>query len=156
MTEGMTKAVRTELICAIAAREGKASDIANRFGIPVSELKAFVAANHPALEAEQRRLEQATEEPGELTPGQLDDLWITKKYERLRRLQDIADETYNGIQNGLYTNGAELAMAVREFRSYLMLAANELGQLLHRGSGESGTGDTLSVEIAGVDMEQLR
>lgn len=86
------------------------------------------------------------------TPKQLDDLWLTNKFERLKRIQFLADGMYESIVSGAYYGDATL---MREYRSYLMLAANELGQLLHRGAGDSG-GDTLSVDIQGIDMENLR
>jgi hypothetical protein len=82
-------------------------------------------------------------------------MWITNKAQRLQRLQRVADIAYDDIVSGGLV-GAELATAVREFRSYLTSAANELGQLLHRGAGDSGTGDYLSVELNGVDMDSLR
>jgi regulatory protein YycH of two-component signal transduction system YycFG len=91
--------------------------------------------------------------PSVVTPTQLDDLWITNKFERLLRLQTIADGLYQAMVNQqLFTD----AVLVREYRSYLQLVANELGQLLHRGSGDSGTGDTMTVDIQGVNMDSLR
>ena len=50
----------------------------------------------------------------------------------------------------------EFATAVRELRAYMTAAASELGQLLNRGAGDSGQGEYLSVDIQGVDMENLR
>jgi hypothetical protein len=85
----------------------------------------------------------------------LDELWITNKFERLKRLQDLAELQFQDAAHGDLV-GADLSTALREFRSYLALAANELGQLLHRGSGESGTHEMLNVNIEGIDMEQLR
>lgn len=155
----MTAAERQTLINAIALRVGTASQLSSRFSIPVAELRTFTATNLAAIQAAERRLTGQEDEPTDsttVTPQQLEDLWITNKFERLKRLQEIADETYSGINNGSFSGGADLAMAVREFRSYLMLAANELGQLLHRGSGDGGTGDSLSIDIAGVDMNSLR
>jgi len=153
--ERMTPDVRRALIHVIATREGTAAQIADWYGTTPAFLKTFVQENHAAIEAEARR-QTVPEDAATVSPADLDSLWITKKVERLTRLQTIADATYEGIQNGTFHSGADMAMAVREFRSYLMLAANELGQLLHRGSGENADGDTLSVNIAGVDMENLR
>lgn len=140
------------LINAIANREGTAKQLAERYGATVQELRMFV-------EDHRAEIEQATVDnvptPDDITPQQLDDLWITNKFERLKRLQAVADTTYMAIDDHMLV-GPDLAMAVREFRSYLMLAANELGQLLHRGSGDTGTGDTLSVDIQGIDMENLK
>jgi hypothetical protein len=120
----------------------------------VEDLRQFLVDHRPQIEAEAIRLAEP-EQPDRLTPQNLEDLWITNKFERLKRLQAVADETYKAIEQGSEST-AELAVVVREFRSYLMLAANELGQLLHRGSGESGTGDSLSVELNGVEMENLQ
>jgi hypothetical protein len=152
----MDNRARAELIHAIATRAGTTKQIAEWYAVPPDWLRDFVRVNRAAIEAAKRHAEQAESDAGTLTPQNLDDLWITNKFERLKRLQAIAETTYDDIQQGAYAGGADLAMAVREFRSYLMLAANELGQLLHRGSGDSGTGDTLSVEITGVDMDALR
>jgi hypothetical protein len=148
--------LRTQLITAIASRTQTAKELAQVFQLAPSYLRAFVDANREAIEAEARRLADPEPQPADtLTPQNLEDLWITNKFERLKRLQAVADETYKAIEQGSDST-AELAVVVREFRSYLMLAANELGQLLHRGSGESGTGDSLSVEINGVDMGDLQ
>lgn len=153
--ERMNATDRQSLIEDIASREYTASQMSVRYGIPVPTLREFVALHTPAIEAARRRLEEP-EDSATVTPTQLDDLWITNKFERLKRLEAVADSTYDSIINGAAMNPAEQAIVIREFRSYLMLAANELGQLLHRGSGDAGTGDVLSVEIAGVDMETLR
>lgn len=153
--ERMTSDVRRALIEVIANREGTAREIAEWYDTTPQFLAQFVQENQAALEAERRRIE-APEDTTTVTPTQLDDLWIANKFERLKRLQVVADETYDTIVNGAAMNPAEQAIVIREFRSYLMLAANELGQLLHRGSGDSGTGDMLSMEITGVDMESLR
>jgi hypothetical protein len=147
------------LINAIALRVGTAKQLSERFAIPVPELREFAAANIERIERAVERLtggEDTQASTGQaLSPNQLDDLWITKKFERLKRLQTVAEEAEAMITDG-GISAAEMTMAVREFRSYLMLAANELGQLLHRGSGDAANGDVLSVEIAGVNMENLR
>jgi hypothetical protein len=154
--ERLSKLDRQILINAIANREGNARELAERFNTTVSDLKVFVADNKPAIEAAQKRLSgEAEQRPEELTPTQLDELWIGKKFERLRRLQEVAEAQYNSIQQG-HLLPAEMTTAVREFRSYLALAANELGQLLHRGAGEAAEGDTLGVDIQGVNMDDLR
>lgn len=142
------------MIRAIAKREGTADELAKRFRMSTIELRTFTVDNMAAIKA---TADAQADAPalGEVTPEQLSDLWITNKFERLKRYQLLAEELYNdALFSGL--SGADLATSVREFRSYLQLAANELGQLLHRGSGESGTDDSLSVEIIGVDMETLR
>lgn len=140
---------RQQLIADIATRAGTAKEIAKWYGVTVPQLKAFVAANRAELEAYGKPPE-STAEP---TPTELGDLWITNKFERLRRLQAIADKAYEDMMAGRVVADAT---ALREFRSYLALAANELGQLLHRGSGDAADGETLQVEIPGVDMGTLR
>ena len=142
----------SRLITDIALRTGTAKELARWYGVEIAWLREFVAANQEAIE--QARL-AAVDDPPEIkqdaatiTPTQLDDLWITKKFERLRRIQTVAER--------LEKDAGVDAMAAREFRSYLTLAANELGQLLHRGAGESSGGDVLNVDIQGVDMENLR
>lgn len=151
---------RAELIRVIAGRQLNTREVAVLFDTTADDLRTFVSDHRLMIEAEARRIEAAgngsVKASGEPTPADLASLWITNKTERLERLQVIADEIYDGIRNGTYVSGAEIAMAVREFRSYLTTAANELGQLMHRGSGEAGTGDTLSVDFVGVDPESLR
>lgn len=145
---------RRMLINAIANREGTGKALSQRFGIPVAELRQFVEDNREEIEQAQVDLEE--QEPEDLTPVDLDGLWITKKFERLRRMQEVAETTYDQIKGGNFMSAAEQAMAVREFRSYLMLAANELGQLLHRGSGERADGEVLSIEMPGIDMDRMQ
>lgn len=151
----MTPADRRALINAIALREGTAKELANRFKRSVAWLTEFARRNHGEIELVAQRASQEAEEATEPTPTQLDELWITNKFERLRRLQDLAEEQYRDVATG-NLEGAELSTALREFRSYLALAANELGQLLHRGSGDSSSSDILSVEVEGVDMNRLQ
>jgi hypothetical protein len=147
------------LIADVATRAGTAKEIAKWYGVTIAELKQWVAEHRTELEAYREGLldrpESEPEPSAELDPTQLADLWITNKFERLRRLQLLAELQYKQCESGKLV-GAELATGLREFRSYLALAANELGQLLHRGSGESADGETLEVEIKGVDMNALR
>lgn len=151
---------REQLVKAIALREGTAKEIASWFGLSASQLKKFVNANIAELEAyrdneEELEREATKYDTSEPTPTELNELWITNKFQRLRRLQELAELAYKDAMHGNLA-GADLATALREFRSYLSLAANELGQLLHRGSGDSGSDEILSVDIQGVDMESLR
>lgn len=150
----LTPVDRQALIYAIASREGTVKQLAERYGTTPQDLRDFAEDNLDEIKRVKESLKAATEST-QITPTQLDDLWISNKFQRLKRLQECADILYQDATKGGLT-GADLATAVREFRSYLMLAANELGQLLHRGSGDAGTGDTLSVDIAGVDMDSLR
>jgi hypothetical protein len=140
-----------EMIRAIARREGTVKELALRFGLPPSVMRAFAETHAEDIVG----VMQADSAPTEPSPVDLDSLWITNKAQRLERLQAVADIAYEDITSGGLV-GAELATATREFRSYLMLAANELGQLLHRGAGDSGTGDYLSVEMNGVDMDTMK
>ena len=146
---------RATLIRAIARREGNAEALSVRFGMPVKALRAFVAENHAEIAGYAAALADTEPDDAEPSPDTLDALWITNKTERITRLQALADKLYAEIESGKY-EGAELAMAVREFRSYLALVANELGQLLHRGAGDAGTGDSLAVSITGVDLDALK
>lgn len=151
----ITPTDRARLIQAIASREGNAKELSRRYGYTTNQLRAFVAENADEIAATAEALSSNETSADELTPTQLDDLWITNKFERLRRLQALAEIQYQDAATG-DLEGVELSTALREFRSYLMLAANELGQLLHRGSGDGGTNDILSVDIQGVDLDQLK
>jgi hypothetical protein len=138
----------SELIRDIATRAGTAKTLARQYGCTVAELRTFTETYRAEIEAYADEPPEAFLDP---SPTELTDLWITNKFERLRRIQAIADATLEVISNG----GVDQAL-LREYRSYLALAANELGQLLHRGSGESAEGETLEVDIVGVDKDAMR
>lgn len=142
---------RVALINAIAGREGNARAIAKRFGKTVAELRAFVEENREALELAREAIEASSQEDMRtVPPASLAELWISRKLDRLHRYEKIADYLYEDIMSGS-TDPAVL----REFRSYCNAAAQELGQLLHRGSGENGDGQRASYEFPGVDMGRL-
>lgn len=149
----MDEETTQSLITAIAKRDLTARQLAQRYNVSTHALRRFVADNRGTIEATHEALQTPVHI---VTPMQLEDLWITNKFERLKRLQSVAEETYEAIINSSNISPAEFSTVVREFRSYLMLAANELGQLLHRGSGDSADGEILNVRIDGVDMDQLR
>lgn len=155
----LTPSDRDLLIESIASRAGTAQEIALWHEIPIDELRAWVAANRTDIEIRAAELEAAIEdEPTALdivTPTQLDQLWISNKFARLKRYELVADAMLTSIVRDRL-GGSDYATALRELRSYMTAAANELGQLLHRGAGDSGTGDTSSFHIEGVDMESLK
>lgn len=142
---------RAALVNAIAGREGNARAIAKRFGTTVEALRSFVEENREALELAREGIEASSQaDMSVVPPASLAELWISKKLDRLHRYEMIADYLYEDIMNGS-TDPAVL----REFRSYCNAAAQELGQLLHRGAGESADGARVSYEFPGVDMGQL-
>jgi hypothetical protein len=140
---------RQALIIAIAAREGTAREISLQYDKPIAWLRRFVEENKEELKLARQALE--ADEGREVTPTELQALWITNKGERLARYEQVANALF---QEAL--NNPTDSTVLREFRSYLAAAANELGQLLHRGSGEAGMGDTVSYDIQGVDLDNLR
>lgn len=150
---------RQALISAIASREGTAREIAKWYDTTPDELRAFVEDNRPAIEMAKTAIDIAESEIvsklSDVTPKDLADLWISNKTSRLQRYEAICDYLYVLIMEKK-AFGTDLSTALREFRSYAIAAANELGQLLHRGAGDSGDGDTMSVDIVGVDPERLR
>ncbi len=148
----LTEAEHIELIKDIANRAGTVAELCVWYGMSRRQLEAFLDANREAIEEEASGgVEEPAETSTEPTPTQLEDLWITNKFERLKRLQDIADMAIDYMR----TEGADQAM-MREARSMMMLASNELGQLLHRGSGDSAGTDTLNVVFDGIDTEVLK
>lgn len=138
------------LLNAIALRQGKTKELAERYSTTVTELKEFVELNREELTRIREEYEAREEDSGEPTPSELDNLWITKKTERLERYQEVVDKLY-----GEFIDGSRDAAVMRELRFYMQAVANELGQLLHRGSGEAGS-DSLSVDVMGVDINVLR
>lgn len=150
---------RQSLINAIASREGTARELAKWYDTTPTELRAFVEDNREAIEIARQAIEIAEEENtaslADVTPKDLADLWISNKVARLQRYEVICNYLFDMIQSKKVF-GTDLSTALREFRSYAMAAANELGQLLHRGAGDSGDGDTLSVDIVGINPENLR
>ncbi len=144
----LTPDEEAELIRDIATRAGTARELGKQYGMTLAALKRFTAAHRAEIE---EYAETPSERHREPEPTELSELWITNKFERLKRIQAVADATLEVIESG----GVDQSL-LREYRSYLALAANELGQLLHRGSGESAEGEILSVEIPGVDMETMK
>lgn len=158
----MSDAERQELVIAIASREGTARELAERFGYTTKELRAFVDENKKAILYARISLEDQEEEATEedlsalergdvITPAQLDELWISKKIARLTRYETIANKLYADAM----TSSPD-STVLRELRAYMNAAAQELGQLLHRGAGDSGTGDKLTVHMVGVDPDSFR
>lgn len=148
----LTEQQTAQLIQDIATRAGTTDELCEWWDCSKDELRAFVAENRMALEIARQASDENPEESAFLTPTQLDDLWITKKFERLHRMETIANHLYAAMLAGSYGDAALL----REFRSYLTLAANELGQLLHRGAGESSDGDTVTYRFEGIDLDSLK
>lgn len=149
----MSDADRWVLINAIATREGTAQEISERYGRSLKFLTSFVERNKQAIEeARDKYLASNTQSTSDTTPTPIDleTLWIADKTQRLKRMQAVAELLYDDCMRG----GMDAA-ALREFRSYCASAANELGQLLHRGAGDSGT-DVLNVDIQGINLENLR
>lgn len=154
---------------AVAFREGTGRELAERFGMPVEALRAFVAEHEDSIrrlaeeadwEAENGAQEAGDEEtnsesafPDDMVdPNTLDELWISKKTERLKRYQIIADRLFFACVDG---RGLSDATTLRELRSFMRYAAEELGQLLHRGSGDMPENSTVNYTLPGVDMDNL-
>ena len=137
---------RQKLIIAIASKERTAQELAADFGHTVAELQEFTSKNIKAIKRAHDVLEHESASIDVVTPESLSELWISNKTERLTRYQKIADRLYQDAMKF-----SPDATVLRELRFYMLAAANELGQLLHRGSGESGDGDKLQVEFKGVD-----
>jgi hypothetical protein len=153
--EDLTPTDRTMLIDAIAHREGTAKQLSELYGVSIEELHDFVERNRPLITGIALQAQAPAESPGEPSPTQLDDLWISKKFERLKRYQEACDLLFKDIKRN-HLSGSDLSTALREFRSYSMAAANELGQLLHRGAGDVGDGDVLALDVQGFDMNNLK
>lgn len=152
MAERMDVATRQELIVAIAGREGTAAELSKRFGLSVAKLQIFLRAHRAEIELAAESLEDDDEpEMDVVTPAQLSELWISNKTARLKRFEMIANKLFTAIMAGTLD-----AVILREFRFYAQGAANELGQLLHRGAGEQSEGDKLTVDFVGVDPESFR
>lgn len=155
----LSAADRELLLNALARREGSARELCDWYQLTREQLKQFVTDHRVELEARREAAEQedATEpvDPSVVTPRQLDELWISNKAARLTRYQEVSDLLYKDLIRGRLS-GSELATAAREFRSYAQLAANELGQLLHRGAGDTADGDSLSLDVAGVNIDSMR
>jgi hypothetical protein len=150
----LTPADHIALVNAIATREGNAKQLAQWYGTTVDKLRSFVEEHRGEIEQAKLEIEASSkdnESPNEVTPTELGELWIGNKFARLQRYENIANKLYDDAMSMSVPDSTVL----RELRSYMVAAANELGQLLHRGSGETGT-DSLSVDIQGIDMENLR
>lgn len=148
-----------ELVKDLLTRAGTAAEIAKWYDLTKEELTTYVASHRERLEALREKAENPEAQPAEsdatVTPEQLDQLWISNKFERLKRAQRAADILYADIETNKL-QGAELSTSLREFRSYCMWVSNELGQLMHRGSGDAGSGDVLGLEFVGIDINSLK
>jgi hypothetical protein len=153
----MDEPTAARLVKAIALREGNIRELCAQYELTREELESF--ADDHANEILRVRDEASTEddqESDEPTPADLDDLWISKKVERLARYQTIANHLYEDLafNRGGLSDG-EFSTCLRELRFYMTAAANELGQLLHRGSGDTGS-DELNVNMSGINIDNLR
>lgn len=149
LSDALTELDRQELIYEIATRAYTAKQLAQRYNTDRKDLRLFTEEYREEIEEASRLAKQETSN-GDPTPTELGELWISKKQERLTRYQAIANDLYKEA-----IAGSRDATVLRELRFYMVAAANELGQLLHRGSGESGS-DSLSVDIQGVSIEDLK
>jgi hypothetical protein len=151
MKGALSVSERQELIHAIASREGTAEELAEQYGRSVGFLRRFTENNLRAIELASEGLAEATTPIDLVTPATLAELWISNKTDRLTRYQNIADRLYTiAMERGPDST------VLRELRFYMLAAANELGQLLHRGSGDSADGDKLQVEFLGVDPDSFK
>lgn len=151
MAEELEDSDRQALIIAIAGREGTIDQLEQWFGVTEEFLEAFVHENLTAIQLAKEALDRGeAAEDEDVSPKKLDELWISKKAARLTRYQAVADSLYQKALKSADTT------VLREFRAYLQAAANELGQLMHRGSGDAGEGDILSVRWEGVNPDRLR
>jgi len=147
----LTPADRLALIEDIAFRRGNARELAEKYATTVEDLKKFTTDNKLIIKLAKKSFEEEQEKlNAQVTPTQLSELWIAKKFDRLLRYQIIAESLYEEIMDG-----SRDAAVLREFRSFCLAASNELGQLLHRGAGESADGDTASYEIKGANLQRL-
>lgn len=146
------------LIDDIARRALTTKQLCRTYGCTTNELRQFVEDYKETIELAREAYEldtlehqepHATSSSSMPNPTQLADLWISNKFERLRRYQLVAEALFPLAKVGD-------AVGAREFRTYMRAAAEELGQLLQRGAGEVAEGDTLSVDIKGIDMDSLR
>lgn len=144
---------RLELIAAIASKQWTGNELSERFNMPVAQIKRFVEENRTEIEEAYEAIQQARAEISpDIEESELADelnLWIRDQSKRLLIYQTMVEALYVA---GRITFDATI---LRELRSYLLLAANELGQLQHRGSAAGG-GATATYEIPGIDLELLR
>ncbi len=117
--------------------------------MPVGKIRRFVDENREDIEAAHEAIQAAREQMAEEGDDAAPFLWITDKNKRLLIYQTMVEALYVA---GRITFDATV---LRELRSYMYYAAQELGQLQHRGSA-TGDGQTVTYTIEGVDMEQLR
>jgi hypothetical protein len=158
----LSKSDRDALIYAIASKEGTAKELAWKYGHTVEDLREFVNDYQHYIEEVRYEIEQAQQIAANIDKidqlgqvetgidlGKIDDLWISSKYKRLKRYQQVVDQ----LMASKYMD----ATTLREIRSYMHYAAEELGQLLNRGAGQSADSEsTVKYSIDGIDPEDLR
>lgn len=142
---------RPELIAAIASRQHTARELAAMFDMTTAQLRKFVDQNRPEIEQahsdmELARAELALGEESEEVPELI---WIKDKDKRLLIYQSLAERLFIAARITFDST------ILRELRSYLYYAAQELGQLQHRGSA-TGDGTTVTYDFGGLDLERLQ
>lgn len=117
----------------------------------LEEIKQFVNKHRKELETARAAIEQTRAEIDENADDERAAplLWIRNQTNRLHIYQTMVEMLYAAARITFDST------VLRELRSYMFYAAQELGQLQHRGSATGG-GDTASYELVGVDMEALR
>lgn len=147
------------LIVAIATRTRTGKELAETFGYAIDELRAFVEEYRHQIEEARHEFEEAAKEVADkvleddsapVPEDKLEGFWITNKEERIERYQTVADGLLKAIKAGAWD-----ATTLREARSYMMYAANEMGQIPLRGQGKNEGDDDVSYNINGIDMGAL-
>ena len=158
----MTKQRRAILIEDIASREYTAKELEDKYGLDRDALLDFRDTHIEEITLVRKRLDEDAAIAAELgdrdipiwellrqlSDVELSSLWIIKKSQRLLRYQTIVDL--------LFTTRDHDATTLREIRSYLSNAAEELGQLPNRGSATDGEDTKASYTIIGVDPDELK
>lgn len=144
--------LKMQLIEDVALRRGTGAELAAKYEVSIEDLKEWAAENKLLLKLAARKFREETRKLNDtVSPKQLNDLWIGKKFDRLLKYQIIADELFEMIMEG-----STDPTVLREFRSFCLAAANELGQLLHRGAGESSDGAVVRYNFGNVDMDAMK
>lgn len=139
---------RLELIAAIASKQHTGAQLAEMFGRTVPQIRKFVEDNRKEIEAAHLLMNLLQDElPLDDESGPK--LWITDKNKRLLIYQKMAELLFVSARITFD------ATVLRELRSYMYYAAQELGQLQHRGSA-TGDGNTTTYEIPGLNLELLQ
>jgi hypothetical protein len=162
-------AKRQALIRDIAKRALTVKQLAIRYKLDPTDVRDFAQEHLEEIKEENQRqlaeeerkllsqlnritrlaaLENLTDTEEEEDRKTISSLWVSSKYERLKRYQFVLEH--------MLLNFSLDPVLIREIRSYLNDVAEELGQLPNRGTASDNEESVVKYTLEGVNLEDLQ